>query len=220
MPQPYSSGLQGWTDVGSQLAAVQLSINPPRAAPGAARTLGHMTSPACHVPRAGPGQWSPPPFPHQVCRARRTQASADQRQTLVASGWQALPLDYGRGIILPFPALPLRVAPEHPGKPREVSTALGQRQKGHRRGDSGTNRGPSRASKAGLLTDPAVASVPTRHHACGAEHSRPRSLACTHLLGGGRLPQDNGCALRYKLRGYLRDAEAQQEGGSMREKTQ
>jgi hypothetical protein len=31
---------------------------------------GHMASPACHVPRAGPGQWSPPPFPHQVCQGQ------------------------------------------------------------------------------------------------------------------------------------------------------
>lgn len=90
---------------------------------------GHMTSPACCVPRAGPGQWSPPPFPHQVCQGPVDpgQTSTDKRRTLVASGWQALPLDYRRGIILPFPALPLRVAPEHPGKPPRVSTALGRR---------------------------------------------------------------------------------------------
>lgn len=95
--------------------------------PGAEMQPGHMASPACHVPRAGPGQWSPPPFPHQVFQGQEGpgQASADQRQTLVASGWQALPLDYRRGIILPFPTLPLRVAPEYPEKPPQVSTALG-----------------------------------------------------------------------------------------------
>lgn len=179
---------------------------------------GHMASPACHVPRAGPGQWSPPPFPHQVCQGRGGpgQASTDQRWTLVASGWQALPLDYRRGIILPFPALPLRVAPEHPGKPPRVSTALGQRQEGHRRGDSGASRGPSRASgawgqaeesqpaspvEAQLPAGPAATSVPAGSQAHRERHSLKTQVPGLPkpIWGWEGLPRDNGCALRHQV---------------------
>lgn len=77
------------------------------------------------------------------------QTSTDKRRRPVASGWQALPLDYRRGIILPFPALPLRVAPEHPGKPRGISTALGRRQRGRDEGTEVQARGPAGIQGAG-----------------------------------------------------------------------
>lgn len=37
-----------------------------------------MILPACRVPRAGPGQWSPPPFPHQVRWTGGAQARPEQ----------------------------------------------------------------------------------------------------------------------------------------------
>lgn len=126
-----------------------------------------MTPPACRVPRAGPGQWSPPPFPIRSAGLGGPGSTrTDKRQTLVASGWQALPLDYRRGIILPFPALPLRVAPEHPGKPPRVSTALGRRREGQRRGDGGSSVGPAGTQVPGLPqpTWGGVGEFPRDHH--------------------------------------------------------
>lgn len=144
----------------------------------------------------------------------------DQRQTLVASGWQALPLDYRRGIILPFPALPLRVAPEHPGKPPRVSTALGQRQEGHRRGDTGASRGPSRGIQGPVPSRPCCGLGDHGSWAHGAQHSlsRLRSLACTDLLEVGAprttaTPSGAGCMGTYEM------LKPQQEGQHEREGT-
>lgn len=100
--------------------------------------------PGPRVPRAGPGQRSPPPFPHPGCGGRGPGPGQHRQETtLVASGRQALPLDYRRGIILPFPALPLRVAPEHPGKPPGVSTALGHGQGDRHKRTDARARGPA-----------------------------------------------------------------------------
>ena len=119
----------------------------------------------------------------------------------MASGWQALPLDYRRGIILPFPALPLRVAPEHPGKPPRVSTALGRRQEGQTWGwrlENGARRHPGPWARQRVPACLAVSSaqLPAGPGAARCSPgpstpswSRPRSLACPDLRGGGRVPQ-------------------------------
>lgn len=193
---------------------------------------GHMTSPACCVPRAGPGQWSPPPFPHLVCRGLGGpgQTSTDKRQTLVASGWQALPLDYRRGIMLPLPALPLRVAPEHPGKPPGVSTALATDRGTDTRGQKREHRDQTGGASGVLdlaegswptLSWPglapgrtAAASVPE-----GTQHSHSQCpgpwLAQTYLEGGGRTPQGQPHALRLQVpQGTYEMLEARPEGAA------
>lgn len=174
---------------------------PPKQAGGP----GHMASPACRIPRAGPGQWSPPPLPHLVCWgwAAPGQTSTDQRRTPVASGWQALPLDYRRGLTLPLPPLPLRVAPEHPGKPPESARprpqAEGQTGRARAQGPAGV-RGAGRAEGSCCLPD--LARCPAGPCRLGARwdtalpQSRPRSLACPNLLGGERVPQGQPHALR------------------------
>lgn len=79
--------------------------------------------------------------------------------------------------------------------------------RGRRYTDVGTEaqaEGPAGASEAQFPAGPAVALVPTGSWAQGLSTpslSRLRSLACTNLLEGGRTPQDDSCALRYKLHG-------------------
>lgn len=160
----------------------------------------------------------------------------DKRQTLVASGWQALPLDYRRGIILPFPALPLRVAPEHPGKPPRVSTALGRRREGQRRGDAAQCGGPRRAPRAlGQTEGPSVclalssAQLPAGPGAarCSArtQHALPGQgpgpWPAPTYLGVGEFPQDHHHALRLKaVLPALTRCWSCSGNGSVREKTQ
>lgn len=68
---PAKAQLPRWTDklpghiseVGPAGCSSAVTV-PPKHRP---RGSGHLTFPACRVPRAGPGQCSPPPFPHQVC---------------------------------------------------------------------------------------------------------------------------------------------------------
>ena len=198
---------------------------PPKQKPGGPRPHG---SPGPCVPRAGPGQWSPPPFPHPVCRGRGPRPDQHRQETtLVASGWQALPLDYRRGIILPFPALPLRVAPEHPGKPPGVSAALGHGQRDrHKRTDAraqGPVRHPGRWTwwrGPGCLAlpwpgpcRPAAASVPA-----GTQHSLTVWAPVPGLprpTGGGRAAQGQPCALRLEVpQSTYEMLEAQPEGAA------
>lgn len=172
-----------------------------------------MTPPACRVPRAGPGQWSPPPFPIRSAGLGGPGSTrTDKRQTLVASGWQALPLDYRRGIILPFPALPLRVAPEHPGKPPRVSTALGRRREGQRRGDGGSSVGPAGTQGPGPdrgsqpaspcpqpSSQQALVQLGARQDPACPPGQGPGPWPAPTYLGVGEFPRDHHHALRLKV---------------------
>lgn len=108
----------------------------------------------------------------------------------------ALPLDHGGGIVFPFAALPLRVTPEHPGGPQQVSA------------DRGTSRGASGCTASLALRG--RAGSPGRPALCGR-------AGCP--LGGGRwegrLPwAAGGASWGTGVHGYLRDAEGRVRAGA------
>lgn len=134
----------------AQLAAIQVNV-PPKHRPGGPRPheFSCLPRPQSRARPVVATALPPSGLPGLPGRVGPGQTSTDKRRRPVASGWQALPLDYRRGIILPFPALPLRVAPEHPGKPRGISTALGRRQRGRDEGTEVQARGPAGIQGAG-----------------------------------------------------------------------
>lgn len=197
----------------------------PQRQPGA-QAAGPLLPAASPEQGQASGRHRPSPIRSAGASGGPGQTSTDKRRTLVASGWQALPLDYGRGITLPFPALPLRVAPEHPGKP---GSQLCPRPRAE-----GQTWGQARAQGAWATrgTGPGRGSCPPRPGPAPGGPLPPRcsgdtavltveapSLACPSLWGGGGAPRDNRLP-RLRPHRVLTRCWRHGRRGSVREKTQ